>query len=797
MVSSKGRRLVFDAEANGFLNEATRIWCFYFIDIDTDEGFLFHDFEGYCGYTGEDDKGEEFTIPVKAGSLKDGARFAHQAKQLIAHNQIGYDQFLIKKFYPKYKIRYNYPEIRDTLLESQVQWFDRRPVKGYKGIHGLAVWGARLGIRKPEIEDWTTFDPLKLHRCIEDVKINQLTAEYLTEERQKIFDKCGLDFTQALEIEHEYRYWCTHQELNGALVDVPHMQRCLGILDEKLEELRKILEPQLPPSVKVKGGKITKQDLFKSLGIDKQVPVQYIIKEIAGVEKQYEVKDWFKPCTKWTNKKKGKLYGIVNKKTEEILLEPQFKKVKEARDYAKEHFPDVKKFIFPNIETVSEEIDSNTKSHFGDKLDNIEIVGSFTKVELIPSRMSQHEKVKLYMLGLGWDTDEWTFEKDEKGGLVRAEISGVAKWPKIPYLGKQLKIKYKAGDKVPMTPKVSDDSLLTLPEGLGDNINLYNAYKHRRNFIQNPTKGDKGLLNNIREDGRITCGIMTFGTTAGRASHNNWVNPPSGGVVFGKEIREIIIAPEGSSLVGIDMPSAHPRLLADFTQNETFIKAVDGLEEDPETGEYIGEDFHTVNSVLFKLNTQEEVDEARKTQRVTLVSKLSKGRKKGKGGSYATLYGGSGPKVALTLGLPKEEGEPLKQGFLAGLGLDSLLKEIEQDWKKHSWAGGSYITVLGGYHIWCASKHKIINYKALGSEAVVQKVAIILLCRKLQERGLLSKVKQVISMHDETLYEILDEVLPEAKPLIADMYKEAAHYLGLTLDWTSAAKEGSNYYVCH
>lgn len=282
-------------------------------------------------------------------------------------------------------------------------------------------------------------------------------------------------------------------------------------------------------------------------------------------------------------------------------------------------------------------------------------------------------------------------------------------------------------------------------------------------------------------------------------SHNNWVNAPSSGVVFGKEIREIVIAPEGSTLVGIDMPSAHPRLLADFTQNETFIKAVDGYEVDPETDEYIGEDFHTVNSVLFKLNTEEQIEEARKTQKQDLIDVISKGRKKGKGGSYATLYGGGGPKIALTLGIPVEEGEYLKQNFLSGLGLDGLLHEIESHWNDRAWGSdknrSSFIPVLGGYWVWCSSKHKIINYKALGSEAVVQKIAIILINRKFEELGL--PVKQILNMHDETLFEVPDEHLAVAKPLIADMYKEAAKALNLTLDWSSAAMEGCNYYKCH
>lgn len=517
MVSSKGRRLVYDVEANGFLNEVTKIWCFYFIDIDTNEGFLFHDFDGYCGYKGVDEVGKEYTIPTKVGSIRQGAVFAHKAKQLICHNQLGYDQFLIKKFFPKFKIRYNYPEIRDTLLESQVQWFDRRPVKGYKGIHGLAVWGARLGIRKPEIEDWSVFSPDKLNRCIEDVKINHLVANHLEEERGKIEFKCGINYNLALATEHEYRYWCTKQELNGALVDVDHMRKCVSFLDKELDKLRDILEPDLPPTIKFRGPKITQADMYKAMGITRKAERKRGTKKVNGELVPYELKEWNKPTTKWTNTKEGKLYGISTE--DEVLVEPRFPKLKEARDFAKENYPLVKKFKYPSVKTISTEYDANTRKFFGDKLDSVEIIGSFTKIEITGSKMSQHDQVKLYLLGLGWRTDEWTFKKDENDNFVRADYGteGVVKWPKVPYKGKQFVIKYGGGDKIPVTPKISDESLETLPEGLGDNINLYNAYSHRRKFIENPKDDTKGLINNIREDGRITCGLMTFGTTAGRA----------------------------------------------------------------------------------------------------------------------------------------------------------------------------------------------------------------------------------------------------------------------------------------
>ena len=149
----------------------------------------------------------------------------------------------------------------------------------------------------------------------------------------------------------------------------------------------------------------------------------------------------------------------------------------------------------------------------------------------------------------------------------------------------------------------------------------------------------------------------------------------------------------------------------------------------------------------------------------------------------------------MPFGITPEKGATLKQQYLSTLGLDKLLQEVEDTWDYMKHGRGSYITVLGGYIVWCGSKHKIINYKALGSEAVVQKVAVVLLCRKIRDLGLKSKL--ILNVHDECLFEVPDEELEVAKPLISNMYKEAAKELGLTLDWTSVAKVGDNYAAVH
>jgi len=1147
-LDSSGRTLVYDSEANGLLDTVTTMWCVVAQDYDTNEMFLFHDYPKFDSVTGVDEQGTSFTIPTRNGTLEQGIRFLNGAKSLIAHNQLGYDQPLMKRFYPWFNLRSNYPEIRDTMLESQVQWFDRPAIKGYKGIHGLSVWGARVGVSKPEIEDWSFMDAAKLNRCLEDVKINTLVARALSKEKKHIEGKCGISFDESLIIEHEYREACSWQEGNGAAVDKPHMVRCTVELSKLVEERRAIIEPLLPPTL-TWGQKVPLSVAASPLKITPKRPDEDITKEVDGINTTKAVNTHVKPVSKWLNTSKTKRYGI-SALDGTVIVEPSYRKLREARDHAKSLSSDKKiKYKYPSIEVIESVPSVNTRAHFGDTLDTAEIIGPFTKVTIEPSTMSQHAKVKQYLISLGWDTDEWTGKKKEGGtGFLRAPYDGDGGKVYWPDYGKrngkkginQLSVEYRAGDAIPLTPKITETSFLTIPDGIGETIKEYNTFVNRLNFIENPSKEDKGLLTKIRDDGRVTCGIMSYGTTTSRASHFNWVNPAGVDSVYGSEIREIVVAPKGTKLIGVDMPNAHPRLLADFTGSQILIDAVNGLDFDPDTENYLGTDFHTVNSVVFELADADMVTLARQTNDPKILAILRKARKKGKGalfclpvdttevltrrgwkyyteileddlvltmdipsgemrfkpildsvffedskvtliedkhslhlestedhrwvvdkrkfkdnkrvterevrttkelnseckivrngeyipnttnlevsedeasllgwllsdgtiswskksnttsssfgkkkgvrasisqcvikftdeieellarlgcstghhsyngangemrvynihaswfrefwlrmgfdqlgmkdidlemwcmsvtkerlssfvdafhlgdgwttqrgseqptrfigqnegnlldgivlatyllgylpsvqaGDYydktgktcrkvrlrrressglqgattktdhrstdvfclttedstfvvrqndcitvtgnCVVYGGSDKKLAITLGVPLKKAVQLKKGFMKGFGLDDLLADILTNWDSKKWGIGSYIEVLGGYQILCNSKHKIINYKALGSEGVLQKVSIIKIYRRMQELGL--KTKLILSMHDEALFEVPDDELEIAKPLIANMYIEGAKALGLSLSWESLAMVGENYANCH
>jgi len=153
-------RLLFDAEADNLLEEATKVWCIVAKDIDKGELFSFapHD-------------------------MDQGLLFLSQAEVLIGHNIIGYDLPLFEKLHG---MEYG-GTIIDTLILSRLQYPDRPLPKNYNGraTHSVEAWGHRLGFHKPEHNDWTQFSPEMLHRCKEDVLGTELIYYALEEERKK------------------------------------------------------------------------------------------------------------------------------------------------------------------------------------------------------------------------------------------------------------------------------------------------------------------------------------------------------------------------------------------------------------------------------------------------------------------------------------------------------------------------------------------------------------------------------------------------------------------------------------
>jgi len=188
--------VVFDLEANGFVDQATKIHCL----VTCNNGIL--------------KRWHNSPLLERNGTLEDGLVELNKFQVQVCHNMIGYDLPLLRKFYPDWKP--NQP--LDTFLLSQMLFPNERIT------HGLDEWGKLLGVFKPKQEQWEVFNAQMLHRCVEDVKINVKVLEQCLSE----LNKDNWNWTLPLKIEHKV---AEIQQEQGTKWRID-----LALLDKKIDE---------------------------------------------------------------------------------------------------------------------------------------------------------------------------------------------------------------------------------------------------------------------------------------------------------------------------------------------------------------------------------------------------------------------------------------------------------------------------------------------------------------------------------------------------------------------------------
>lgn len=216
------RPLVFDIEANGLLDTVSVIHCAVFRDLEGKKVKVF-------------DPSDIHLLP----------EFLNQCPVLIGHNIISYDFPAIEKV-----LGFTYKGKKvDTLIMSRLlnpklllppHALDRRA-----GPHSLYAWGVRLGVDKPDHEDWENYSPEMLHRCSEDVKINVKLYHRLMEESK------AYNWMPAFKMSFTLFELLQKQEEYGWKVDVGYMHYLVGWLDRKIERINKVVAKHLPKVVEV------------------------------------------------------------------------------------------------------------------------------------------------------------------------------------------------------------------------------------------------------------------------------------------------------------------------------------------------------------------------------------------------------------------------------------------------------------------------------------------------------------------------------------------------------------------
>jgi DNA polymerase I-like protein with 3'-5' exonuclease and polymerase domains len=220
--------IVFDVEANGLLDDATKIHCLSY----TTDGVIYDTLFDY-----------------------DGMRDLLLSQQgLIGHNIIRYDVPLLEKILDiRIKAR-----LFDTLPMSWVLNYNRPK-------HGLESFGEDFGIPKPKIDDWQnlTQDDYR-HRCVEDVKINWKLWQDMLKRFMFIYkSKPELDkFFRYLQFKMDC---AAEAERVGWKLDVDLAKDCVTKLTEqqssKINELKGVM-----PRVKITTKKSKPKVCFKKDG---------------------------------------------------------------------------------------------------------------------------------------------------------------------------------------------------------------------------------------------------------------------------------------------------------------------------------------------------------------------------------------------------------------------------------------------------------------------------------------------------------------------------------------------------
>lgn len=210
---------IFDLEANNLYPAVDTIWCGAFSSLDGEEKVSF----------GPD----ELDLMIA---------YMDSCDVLIGHNVIGYDFPTLKKV-----LNYEYKgKVVDTLVMSRLLQPKRTLPPTAKnrqaGPHSIYSWGVRVGVDKPEHDEWDRFSPDMLHRCIEDVEINRLVYAKLLEE----VEKSGGRWKEAFLLSFKLFQNLQEQEQFGWYMDQQAMHDNIATLTKMMEDIDNEVLPQLP-----------------------------------------------------------------------------------------------------------------------------------------------------------------------------------------------------------------------------------------------------------------------------------------------------------------------------------------------------------------------------------------------------------------------------------------------------------------------------------------------------------------------------------------------------------------------
>ena len=158
-----------------------------------------------------------------------------KADTLVGHNIIRFDVPVLERLLG-IKIK---AKLVDTLALS---WYlqPKRP------RHGLQSYGEDFGIKKPEVEDWSSQDlEVYVHRCEEDVRINSHLWNAQYAKLAKIYES-KQELWRFLDYLSDKMHQTRLQEQSGWKIDIEFTKESLDKLEKLQEEKALALEAIMP-----------------------------------------------------------------------------------------------------------------------------------------------------------------------------------------------------------------------------------------------------------------------------------------------------------------------------------------------------------------------------------------------------------------------------------------------------------------------------------------------------------------------------------------------------------------------
>lgn len=176
---------------------------------------------------------------------------------IVCHNIICYDLPVLKQlgWIDDYTIE------PDTINGRPVKLVDTyilsRLFNPNRERHGLEWWGELLGIIKPEVKDWRNLTQEQyIHRCVEDVRINEAVYYELVREAG------GYDWKGSISLEKAFQDVMVRAEWHGFKFDLDKAVELLAHINELMTDIEQKVNSKLPfcdiPKSKLKAPPVTR-----------------------------------------------------------------------------------------------------------------------------------------------------------------------------------------------------------------------------------------------------------------------------------------------------------------------------------------------------------------------------------------------------------------------------------------------------------------------------------------------------------------------------------------------------------